>query len=180
MQHHQSKSIATAAAEEAMANNTAAAAAPSKPHLPHLEGYQSRQVNKYAPGWVLRVFPEEFTKWIPRNWRDLRRMKVTSRLWMHFDGRIIIQRIMGTAVVLASSWFFICWLDGVSPYLAVSEDPNTAFQHPHWMKVANERAAREREMRQRLESSGSSGLNSIALDHATKSYSSNQSEARLS
>jgi hypothetical protein len=164
----------------AVADQTAAAVSTpaAKPHLPHLEGYKSPHANKYAPKWVFNIFPEEFTKWLPRNWRDVRRMKVSSRLYYYFDGRVIIQRIIGTSAIAISSWLFICWLDGVSPYLAVSEDPNTAFQHPHWLKVANERAAREREMRQRLESSG--GLNSIALDHATKSYSSNQVSDRLS
>ncbi len=164
-----------------VAKNAAAATStsePQKPHLPHLEGYQSKNTNKLAPQWALKWLPEDFTKWLPRNWRDIRRMKISGRLYFYFDGRIVLQRIIGTFVVAMSSYLFICWLDGVSPYLAVSEDPNTAFQHPHWLKVANERAAREREMRQRLESSG--GLNSIALEHATKSYSSNSAGDRLS
>lgn len=150
-----------------------------KPHYPHLDGYQSPAGGKkLVPGWVFRKLPDEVARWIPRNWRDIRRMKISARLWMFFDGRIRIERFVGMCAVGLSSYLFLCWLDGVSPYLALSEDPNTAFQHPHWIKVANERAKREREMRRRLESSDQGGMNSMALEHATKSYASNQGSDR--
>jgi hypothetical protein len=148
----------------------------AKPHLPHLDGYQSRRASA-APGWLLRVLPDDVRKYVPLNWRDWRRIKINSRLWVHFTGRVIFQRVLGGMTMGVLSYFFVCWLSDVAPYAALSEDPNTALKHPHWVEIANQRAARERELRRRIESSGSTS--SVALEHATKAYSSQNASDRL-
>jgi hypothetical protein len=171
-----SPDTASAASASASSSSSSTATAGAKPHLPHLEGYVSKRVTP-VPNWLLKIIPEDVRKWIPLNKQDLTRIKVSSRLWGHFSGRVILQRVLGGVSVGTISYLFVCWLDGVAPYMAVSEDPNTAFQHPHWLKVANERTQRERELRRRIESSGSS--QSMALEHATRAYSSHQSADRL-
>ena len=149
----------------------------AKPHLPHLEGYKSPASNRnILPKFVLNVLPDEITRWLPRNYRDIRRMRVSGKLWMFFIGRIRIQRVLGTIGVGLGSYLFICWLDGVSPYMALSEDPNTAFRHPYWIEKANEKTNREREMRRRIESQGDP--NSAALEATMRSYSSHQASDR--
>ena len=137
------------------------------PLTPDLEGYVPRRTT-VLPKWA---------KWIPTSHADIIRLRVNARLWRYFTGRIHLQKIVGTAAVAMSSYLFVCWLDGVAPYFALSEDPNTAFQHPHWVKVANERTKRERELRQRVESTSSS---SLALESATRSYTSMNAGDRLS
>ena len=149
----------------------------NKQHLPHLEGYKSPASNRnFLPKFIWDRLPDEITRWVPKNYRDIRRMRVSTKLWMFFDGRIRFQRTVGTFCVGLASYLLICWVDNVSPYMALSEDPNTAFRHPYWIEKANERANREREMRRRLESQGDP--NSIALEQATRSYSSHQAGDR--
>lgn len=148
---------------------------PTPQRHPDLEGYVSRRAERTAarPRWL--------PQWIPANHNEWVRFRINTRLWVVFTGSVRAQMIAGTLLVGTSSYLFICWVDNVSPYLAVSEDPNTAFKHPHWQQMANDRVARERELKRRIASSTVTGDGKFsALDHATKAYSSQNAGDRLS
>jgi hypothetical protein len=173
---------ATAAAKAADAasrtsSNKKFYADPSTKH-PDLEGYVSKtssfSSSRKRPWWIPQRIPASRTEFV--------RWKVNNRIWFDMEFTQRAQLFGGTAVVGIASYLFVCWLDSVSPYLALSEDPNTAFKHPYWQQQANERVARERELKTRLAASGHAGgdVKFSALDHATRAYSSQNASDRLS
>src|SRR5436305_1948556 len=97
---------------------------------PDLADYVSK-TRRGSQRWYLQYLP----RWLPTNKSEWTRVKINSKLWMYFDGRVRFQKYLGASCVLALTWVFICWMEDISPYLALSEDPNTAFRHPHWVEL---------------------------------------------
>jgi hypothetical protein len=143
---------------------------------PDLEGYVSKRAQRKRRTAFL-------PRWVPTTREDWTRFRINTRLQFHFSGVAKLQMWGGALATGIGSYLFVCWLDNVSPYLALSEDPNTAFKHPYWVEKANERVQRERNIKKSLASSAHAGGGEStfsALDHATRSYSSQTASDRLS